>query len=147
MSHDWHLVELVADRLWLVENGTVTPFDGDLDAYRRRLDEREAVEDEQRRRGQPSATRKRLARREAAQARLALEPLRRKSRRGRRRQRALAAEQRALDRELAAPERFGGAGAALTDALKRRADLARRIAEAEAQWLAAEEAIERAARG
>src|SRR5207249_1738526 len=37
VSHDWHLVELVADRLWLVEGGTVRPFDGDLDDYRRRL--------------------------------------------------------------------------------------------------------------
>jgi len=53
------------------------------------------------------------------------------------------AEQQALDRELAAPNGFD-AGAALTEALKRRADLMRRIAEAEAQWLAAEEAIERA---
>src|SRR5207244_557673 len=40
VSHDWHLVELVADRLWLVEGGTVRPFDGDLDDYRRRLVER-----------------------------------------------------------------------------------------------------------
>ena len=35
-------------------------------------------------------------------------------------------------------EAFGG-GTGLTEALKRRADLVRRIAEAEAQWLAAEE--------
>src|SRR5438105_4255959 len=41
VSHDWHLVELVADRLWLVEDGTVRPFDDDLDAYRRRLLDRD----------------------------------------------------------------------------------------------------------
>src|SRR5712691_6909943 len=41
VSHDWHLVELVADRLWLVEGGTVRPFEDDLDAYRRWLVERE----------------------------------------------------------------------------------------------------------
>ncbi|HYU12644.1 MAG TPA: ABC-F family ATP-binding cassette domain-containing protein, partial [Stellaceae bacterium] len=34
VSHDWHLVELVAERLWLVENGTVRSFEDDLDAYR-----------------------------------------------------------------------------------------------------------------
>ena len=34
ITHDPHLVELVADRLWLVADGTVTPFDGDLDDYR-----------------------------------------------------------------------------------------------------------------
>jgi len=30
VSHDSHLVDLVVDRLWLVANGTCTPFDGDL---------------------------------------------------------------------------------------------------------------------
>jgi len=34
ITHDPHLVELVADRLWLVADGTVRPFDGDLDEYR-----------------------------------------------------------------------------------------------------------------
>src|SRR5438105_4857656 len=29
VSHDWHLVELIAERLWLVENGTVQPFEDD----------------------------------------------------------------------------------------------------------------------
>jgi ATP-binding cassette subfamily F protein 3 len=146
VSHDWHLVELVADRLWLVENGTVKPFDGDLDAYRARLEEKDAAEEERTTR---SAERdpKRLARREAAQARLALEPLRRQSRHAEQAAAKLTAEQQALDRELAAPKAFGGGGPALADALKRRADLVRRIAEAEAQWLAAEEAIERSARG
>ncbi|MDX2483302.1 MAG: ABC-F family ATP-binding cassette domain-containing protein [Pseudodonghicola sp.] len=34
VSHDMHLLSLVADRLWLVSNGTVTPYEGDLEAYR-----------------------------------------------------------------------------------------------------------------
>ncbi|MEX0366341.1 MAG: ABC-F family ATP-binding cassette domain-containing protein [Ruegeria sp.] len=37
VSHDMHLLELVADRLWLVSNGTVTPFEDDLEAYRKLL--------------------------------------------------------------------------------------------------------------
>jgi ATP-binding cassette subfamily F protein 3 len=40
ISHDPHLIELVADRLWLVANGTVSPFEGDLDDYRALLAER-----------------------------------------------------------------------------------------------------------
>jgi len=32
-----HLLSLVADRLWLVTGGTVTPFDGDLESYRAML--------------------------------------------------------------------------------------------------------------
>ncbi len=37
VSHDMHLLSLVADRLWLVENGRVAHFEEDLDAYRRKL--------------------------------------------------------------------------------------------------------------
>ncbi len=40
ITHDPHLVELVADRLWLVADGTVRAFDGDLDDYRALLTER-----------------------------------------------------------------------------------------------------------
>jgi len=35
ISHDRHLVEASADRLWLVNDGTVAPYEGDLNDYRR----------------------------------------------------------------------------------------------------------------
>ncbi|NIY72609.1 ABC-F family ATP-binding cassette domain-containing protein [Marivivens donghaensis] len=37
VSHDMHLLSLVADRLWLVKDGQVSPYDDDLDAYRKML--------------------------------------------------------------------------------------------------------------
>src|SRR3546814_4874700 len=37
ISHDPHLIELTADRLWLVHGGTCKPFDGDMDDYRKLL--------------------------------------------------------------------------------------------------------------
>ncbi len=37
VSHDMHLLSLVADRLWLVKDGQVNPFEGDLEDYRRML--------------------------------------------------------------------------------------------------------------
>jgi len=37
VSHDMHLLELVADRLWLVADGTVKPYEDDLEAYRKML--------------------------------------------------------------------------------------------------------------
>ena len=37
VSHDPHLVEMVADRLWIVRNGAVEVFDGDMDDYKRLL--------------------------------------------------------------------------------------------------------------
>ncbi|MGZ0188394.1 MAG: ABC-F family ATP-binding cassette domain-containing protein [Alphaproteobacteria bacterium] len=37
ISHDMHLLSMVADRLWLVKGGAVTPYEDDLVAYRRML--------------------------------------------------------------------------------------------------------------
>ena len=37
VSHDMHLLGLVADRLWLVKGGAVVPYDEDLETYRRQL--------------------------------------------------------------------------------------------------------------
>ncbi|MEL7460500.1 MAG: ABC-F family ATP-binding cassette domain-containing protein [Pseudomonadota bacterium] len=37
VSHDMHLLSLIADRLWLVEGGRVAPFEDDLNAYRKKL--------------------------------------------------------------------------------------------------------------
>jgi ATP-binding cassette subfamily F protein 3 len=35
VSHDRYLIEACADQLWIVADRTVTPYDGDLDDYRR----------------------------------------------------------------------------------------------------------------
>jgi ATP-binding cassette subfamily F protein 3 len=37
VSHDMHLLSLVADRLWLVNKGEVHPYEGDLESYRATL--------------------------------------------------------------------------------------------------------------
>ncbi|NIZ11689.1 ABC-F family ATP-binding cassette domain-containing protein [Pseudooceanicola sp. HF7] len=37
VSHDMHLLSLVADRLWLVKDGRVAPYEGDLESYRKML--------------------------------------------------------------------------------------------------------------
>ena len=37
VSHDMHLLSMVADRLWLVKDGRVNPYEEDLQAYRRML--------------------------------------------------------------------------------------------------------------
>jgi len=107
VSHDWHLVELVADRLWLVEDGTVRPYEDDLEAYRRRLTER----DEAAERGDGAAVghdSRRAARRGGAERRLLLQPLRRTARQAEAAAVRLAAERLTLDQKLAAPGAFGG---------------------------------------
>ncbi|MFN3955040.1 MAG: ABC-F family ATP-binding cassette domain-containing protein [Pararhodobacter sp.] len=37
VSHDMHLLSLVADRLWLVKDGDVAPYEDDLESYRKLL--------------------------------------------------------------------------------------------------------------
>ncbi len=51
VSHDMHLLSMVADRLWLVSDGTVKPYDDDLEAYRKML----LTPDTEKQRKQPKA--------------------------------------------------------------------------------------------
>lgn len=37
ISHDRHLLDATVDRLWLVNNGTTVPYEGDMDSYRTEL--------------------------------------------------------------------------------------------------------------
>ena len=73
ITHDPHLVDLVADRLWLVADGTVKTYDGDMDSYRGLVAERA-------RPARTEAPTRRDDRRERAEARIALAPLRRRAR-------------------------------------------------------------------
>src|SRR5438128_1591243 len=51
VSHDRYLIEMCADRLWLVANNKVTPYDGDIDDYRREvLNLRGSKDDDERQR-------------------------------------------------------------------------------------------------
>ena len=70
VSHDRHLLDACADRLWLVADGTVTPFDGDLDDYRRRvLSDRDDGAGARRARPRPQGDRRARAARPAASTR------------------------------------------------------------------------------
>jgi ATP-binding cassette subfamily F protein 3 len=139
ITHDPHLVELVADRLWLVADGTVRPFDGDLDEYRALLVER----------ARPVAKvdvgTKRDDRRERAEARAALAPLRKQARDAEARVARLAAERVMIERKLADPGLYGPGRAGEIAATNARLAAIRRLsAAAETEWLAAEEALEAA---
>src|SRR5438270_3527610 len=141
VSHDWHLLELVADRLWLVADGTARPFEGDLEDYERQL--LDAGSSDGTRSNEPQSGKRRAARRLAAERRRELGPLRQAARRAEKRITQLTEEREALDRLLAKPPAPRDNGVALTAALKRRAELMRLIERAESEWLAAEETIER----
>jgi ATP-binding cassette subfamily F protein 3 len=139
ISHDPHLVELVADRLWLVADGTVRSFDGDLDDYRTLLAERARPAAK----AEPAS--RRDDRRERAEARAALAPLRKQARDAESLLAKLAAERARLEARLADPALYApGRAADVTAANTRLAALKREAAAAEEAWLAAEEALEAA---
>ena len=139
ITHDPHLVELVADRLWLVGDGTVRSYDGDLDEYRALLAERARPA------ARIDASSRRDDRRERAEARAAIAPLRRRAKEAEALVAKLAAERAKLEALLHDPAIYApGRSAEVTAANTKMAALARRIAVAEEEWLAAEEAIEAA---
>jgi ATP-binding cassette, subfamily F, member 3 len=140
VSHDWSLVELVAERLWLVAGGTVRPFEGDLEDYRRHLDEARA--ERSTRAAKPPASSRRDQRRIAAERRRAEEPLRRRVEEAERALERLGREKSAIDRVVADPGTYADGGAAVTEALRRQAELQRLLTAAEAEWLAAGEALD-----
>ncbi|MFL5257639.1 MAG: ABC-F family ATP-binding cassette domain-containing protein [Rhodopila sp.] len=137
ITHDPNLVELIADRLWLVADGTVRPFDGDLDDYRMLLAERSRSVSKA-----STATRK-DDRRERAEARAALAPLRRKAQDAEKRIAALAAEQAKIETKLADPALYvSGRTAEITAANARLAAIAKEAQAAEEEWLMAAEELE-----
>ncbi|HJT06830.1 MAG TPA: ABC-F family ATP-binding cassette domain-containing protein [Stellaceae bacterium] len=142
ISHDWHLLSLTADRLWLVADGTARPWDGDLDDYRRYLLEARPTETARQNDGTMHA--KREARRAAAERRQALGPLRQALRKAETELAAVTARKSALDQRLADPGTYAEGGAVLQELLREQAAAAQALAAAEARWLAAAEAIERA---
>jgi ATP-binding cassette subfamily F protein 3 len=140
VSHDWHLLSLVADRLWLVADGTVKPFEGDLDDYRKLVLAPTATEAEA---SKAATNQRREVRRLAAERRKELEPLRRKLKEAERAVTDLTARKSALDRRIADPATYADGGD-VSGLLREQAALAAALGEAEARWLAAAEAIEEA---
>jgi ATP-binding cassette, subfamily F, member 3 len=144
ISHDWHLLELAADRLWLVAEETARPFDGDLDDYRAYLLQQRPAEGATLEKRPETGTR-RDDRRAAAEKRAALQPLRRRARDAEERAQKLAREKAEIDRLLADPATYREGGERVPELMRRQGELARLLAAAEEAWLDAEAALEEAA--
>ena len=141
ITHDRSLMEMVADRLWLTAEGTVRPFDGDMEDYARYVLDRarqNARAPGDARPAAPAPTPR------AAPSGAAL-PLRRKMEAA---EQVLQRETAALadvDKALADPALYIRNPLEVTRLSTRRAQLAERVDKAEAAWLAAADAYETAA--
>jgi len=140
VSHDRHMLELTADRLFLVEDGTAREFDGSLDDYTDMvLGKRPAGFSA----GAAKANRK-DERRIAAEARERSQSLRKRAKAAEERIAALTVRRSAIDRALFDPAAADQADRAhtMTDLMKLRAEAEKTLAAAEEEWLALSEAVE-----
>jgi ATP-binding cassette subfamily F protein 3 len=142
ITHDPHLIGLVADRLWLVEEGTCRPFEGDIEDYRRRVLQQRRETRRADRPAEKNGDGKRERRREAAREREATAALRKTARKAEARLEEIAAELKAIETQLADPKSYEGSGDKLSDLIHRQGDLKKNLIVAEERWLAAQEAIE-----
>jgi ATP-binding cassette subfamily F protein 3 len=149
VSHDPHLIELAADRLWLVKDAKVAAYDGDLEDYRGLLlSERRGKPVGEARAKDSEATSarptKKEARRAAAEARAAVAHLRKAADAAEQRVAKLAAEKIRLEATLADPAVYAGPTAQLMELQIKHGKLKDALARAEEAWLEAERAIEAA---
>ena len=134
ISHDRHLIEATVDRLWLVNNGTVTTFEGDMDEYRdlivssgKKKDEKiEVVIDGASKADQRKAN---------AEKRASLAPLRKKINEVESLTAKLEKLIQALDKELGDPTLYEKAPAKAALKVKERGEAAAKLADAEEHWL------------
>jgi ATP-binding cassette subfamily F protein 3 len=144
VTHDLHLVELCADRLWVARDGTCQPFEGDIADYRkvilegRRAARRRVLDDRSDNGGRQD---RRKARRASASARSARASQRKVAAAAERELESLAQEKSVVEAKLADPALYKGPAVEIALLNKQLADLDRKIDAVEAAWLAAEEAI------
>jgi ATP-binding cassette subfamily F protein 3 len=128
ITHDRHLLDACAERLWRVADGTVQPYEGDVDQYRREVLGRSGAQ----RLGTPKA-----ANINPAEKRAELAPLRKKIATLETEIEKLEGEIAALDAKLADSASLSGNAAKFADLGRERAKKSERLAKAEEEWLAA----------
>ncbi|HEY6919683.1 MAG TPA: ABC-F family ATP-binding cassette domain-containing protein [Tabrizicola sp.] len=136
VSHDMHLLGLVADRLWLVKGGAVTPYTDDLEAYRRQL----LAGDEEVKTATQPVVKPRKASREEVLA------LKAEVRKCEERLEKLNDMRDKLAKKLADPDLYeDGRKGELATWNAKYAEVMQALDKAEALWLAAQERLEAAA--
>ncbi len=135
VSHDRHLLEACADRLWLVADGAVAPFDGDIDDYRKYVLDRAGAGNGRAARKDRAAEEERAPPRENAPSRRDAAPLKK---------RIAALEERIgklqdlvarVDMALAHPDSFAKQPAKAAQLAAQRGELEKALVLAEEEWL------------
>ena len=144
VSHDRFLIEACADRLWIVGNGGVKAFDGDMDDYRQLVLSGELDPQKRSDRPQAATASKGDERRAAAERRAALAPLRKKLDALEARMAKLTEVIGKVDAALADGTAFQKDPSKATDLSRMRAEAAATLASVEEEWLMLSSEIEEA---
>jgi ATP-binding cassette subfamily F protein 3 len=148
ISHDPHLIELTADRLWLVDGGTCQPYDGDLEDYRKLLLDKRRTERSEARAdaatGRDTGSSRRDQRRAAAELRTQLAPLKRKADDLEKQIGKLTKERQALETKLADPALYEGPADKVRKLQIDLGEIEKKLRTAEDAWMEALEALETA---
>jgi ATP-binding cassette subfamily F protein 3 len=146
ISHDRHLIEACADRLWVVRDGTVSPYENDIEAYRNELLADRGASTNRKERSSADANRTGRAeqRRAAADKRALLAPLKKAMQSAEKTVEKLTAQIAKLDALLADPQIYERDAARAQSAGIERGQLVKQLAQAEDTWLEASEEYERA---
>ena len=145
VSHDRFLIEACAERLWIVGNGTVKSFDGDMDDYRQLVLSGELEPQRRSDKSQAAPTSSKVdERRAAAERRVALAPLRKKLEALEARMTKLTDVIGKVDAALADGSAFLKDPAKATELSRMRAEAAETLASVEEEWLSLSGEIEAA---
>jgi len=145
VSHDRHMLEATADRLVLVEDGHAIEFPGSLDDYTDRVLGRGDARPEKRAdKGAKTPAPAKAARQDSAADRAKTVVLRRTAREAEADITRLTARLTQLDTALSDPAKATGADrlAGVPALMKTHATVTKALAEAEAKWVTASEALE-----
>ena len=132
ISHDRHLLEATADRLWLVKDGTVAPYDGDLDDYKTLVT---GVSVNSREKREAEKASKADRRREAAARRAALEALAKEIRTTEGLMERLRKRIDMIEDQLADPALYEKDPVGATRLAKERSELSAQLSRNEEKWL------------
>ena len=136
VSHDRHLLEACADRLWLVEGGTVKTFDGDMDEYKKYVLERAgAGSGKPSRKNRGESERAAPERRETSQARKDAAPLKKRIWAIEEKMRKFQDLVERIDKALADPQAYQKDPAKAAQLSSQRGELERALTAAEEEWL------------
>ena len=146
ISHDRHLVEATADRLWLVKDGTVTNYDGDMESYREELlaDRGGKTRPAKFEVSDSDGPTRADQRRAAADRRVELAPLKKAMQVAEKSVEKIAGEIAKLDTILADAEIYASNPTRAQTAILERGRLAKSMSDAEEAWLLATESYEAA---